>query len=350
MIMMEYFLDNVFDCWGENNFFFKILSGNLIVDNVFIKRYWEMFYKWIGYCNCFLVGIQNSLELEKKIWMIVEVCFLCVIQYFYFVSYFKNVFLVENVLMGEEVNNVIKILQVDILKWCVIEFIVVVVDLFCFFVILVGEVGCVCKQVVFVFFGCICMLQKDWKSGVKVFYDIMELGDNVINVNYQELFYFFIGILNKENIFYIQYLENYLGIGLLQYVFFVKDGGWSLVNLVVDLYELYEFKDGIFFSYDDLRYDLFNLGKDCDLCLDYIIYYNGVIFMGIEYKMSFDYSVVKKEKFDYMSEVFRIGFMMRKYFEELIFINDVQSVNGLILVICYVEVLLGYLECLVEDN
>ena len=42
--------------------------------------------------------------------------------------------------------------------------------------------------------------------------------------------------------------------------------------------------------------------------------------------------------------------MMRKYFEESTPINDVQSANGLTPVIRYAEVLLGYLECLVEDN
>ena len=72
--------------------------------------------------------------------------------------------------------------------------------------------------------------------------------------------------------------------------------------------------------------------------------------MGTEYKMSPDYSAAKKEKLDYTSEASRTGFMMRKYFEESTPINDVQSANGLTPVIRYAEVLLGYLECLVEDN
>ena len=59
MIMMEHLSDNAFDRRGENNPFFKISSGNLTADNAFIKRYWETSYKRIGYCNRFLVGIQN---------------------------------------------------------------------------------------------------------------------------------------------------------------------------------------------------------------------------------------------------------------------------------------------------
>lgn len=75
MIMMEHLSDNAFDRRGENNPFFKISSGNLTADNAFIKRYWETSYKRIGYCNRFLVGIQNSSESEKKTRMIAEAPF-----------------------------------------------------------------------------------------------------------------------------------------------------------------------------------------------------------------------------------------------------------------------------------
>ena len=84
-----------------------------------------------------------------------------------------------------------------------------------------------CKQAALAFLGRTCMLQKDWKSGAKAFHDIMELGDNAINANYQELFYPSTGTSNKENIFYIQYLENYLGTGLPQHALSAKDGGWT---------------------------------------------------------------------------------------------------------------------------
>lgn len=62
----------------------------------------------------------------------------------------------------------------------------------------------------------------------------MELGDNAINANYQELFYPSTGTSNKENIFYIQYLENYLGTGLPQHALSAKDGdgAWSIRLLI----------------------------------------------------------------------------------------------------------------------
>ena len=144
--MMEHLSDNAFDRRGENNPFFKISSGNLTADNAFIKRYWETSYKRIGYCNRFLVGIQNSSESEKKTRMIAEARFLRATQYFYLASYFKNVPLVENVLTGEEANNVTKTSQADILKWCVTEFTAAAADLPRFSAIPAGEAGRACKQ------------------------------------------------------------------------------------------------------------------------------------------------------------------------------------------------------------
>ena len=89
---------------------------------------------------------------------------------------------------GEEANNVTKTSQADILKWCVTEFTAAAADLPRFSAIPAGEAGRACKQAALAFLGRTCMLQKDWKSGAKAFHDIMELGDNAINANYQELF------------------------------------------------------------------------------------------------------------------------------------------------------------------
>jgi hypothetical protein len=115
------------------------------------------------------------------------------------------------------------------------------------------------------------------------------------------------------------------------------------------LFEAYEFVDGTPFSYDDPRYNPNNLGENRDPRLDYTIYYNGATFMGTEYRMSPDYEASKKECIDYASEASRTGFMWRKYFDENP-IADLQSYSAVNPVIRYAEVLLSYLECLVEDG
>ena len=128
-----------------------------------------------------------------------------------------------------------------------------------------------------------------------------------------------------------------------------KRQGWSLSNPSAGLFESYEFKDGTPFSYDDSRYNPDNLGENRDPRLDYTIYYNGATFMGTEYRMSPDYEASKKERLDYSSEVSKTGFMWRKYFDENP-INDLNSYSAVTPVIRYAEVLLSYLECLIESG
>lgn len=83
--------------------------------------------------------------------MIAEARFLRATQYFYLASYFKDVPLVENVLTGEEANNVTKTSQADILKWCVTEFTAAAADLPRFSAIPAGEAGRACKQALLLF-------------------------------------------------------------------------------------------------------------------------------------------------------------------------------------------------------
>lgn len=56
-------------------------------------------------------SVSRIARNRKKTRMIAEARFLRATQYFYLASYFKNVPLVENVLTGEEANNVTKTSQ-----------------------------------------------------------------------------------------------------------------------------------------------------------------------------------------------------------------------------------------------
>ena len=193
------------------------------------------------------------------------------------------------------------------------------------------------------------MLMKNWAKAAEVYKEIIGYGDNVIHSNYSELFSPKTGTSNNENIFSIAYKENYFGSGLPQHILSAKDGGWSLSNPSGGLFEAYEFIDGTPFSYDDPRYNPNNLGENRDPRLDYTIYYNGATFMGTEYRMSPDYDASKKERIDYSSEASKTGFLWRKYFDENP-IADLQSYSIVTPVVRYAEVLLSYLECLVESG
>lgn len=349
LLFMEHLTDNAYDRRGENNPFFSISSGKLLNNNAFIKNYWSSTYKRIGLCNRFLEGIATAPDSERKTRMIAEARFLRATQYHYLASYFKDVPLVTKTLSGEEANTVTKETQANILSWCITEFKEAAANLPCFKDIPNSQTGRACKQAALAFLGRTCMLKQNWAEGAAAYKEIISYGDNSIHPTYKELFMPETGVGNQENIFYISYLENYFGCGVPQHILPAKDGGWSLSNPSAGLFESYEFKDGTPFSYDDPRYDPQSLGKDRDPRLDYTIYYNGATFMGTEYRMHPDYEASKKERLDYSSEASRTGFMWRKYFDGNP-INDLKSYSAVTPVIRYAEVLLSYLECMIESG
>lgn len=347
LLMMEHLTDNAFDRRGENNALFKIASGKLQNDNGFIKTYWTSAYKRIGLCNRYLEGIATAPESASKARFTAEARFLRATQYHYLASYFKDVPLVDRPLTGEEANNVPKETQANILAWCADEFKAAAADLPRFKDIKSSETGRACKQAALAFLGRTYMLAKDWSNAAAAYKELMDYGDNEIHGSYSELFWPGTGVANKENIFYISYLEGYLGCGLPQQGLPAKDGGWSLSNPSGGLFEAYEFKDGTPFSYDDPRYNPDNLGENRDPRLDYTLFYNGSTFMGTEYRMSPDYDAAVKERLDYSSEASKTGFMWRKYYDENP-INDITSYSAVTPIVRYAEVLLGYLESLIE--
>lgn len=349
LVLMEHLSDNAFDRRGESNLFFRISSGGLTSDNSFMTNYWKSAYNRIGKCNRFLEGIETAGDMENKARLIAEARFLRATQYHYLVSYFKDVPLVTTPLTGEEANNVTKETQANILAWCAQEFREAADDLPRFSEITSAETGRACKQAALAFLGRTYMLMHEWAQGAAVYKEIIDYGDNDIHPSYSELFWPGTGVGNKENIYYIAYLENYLGCGMPQQILSAKDGGWSLSNPSAGLFEAYEFLDGTPFSYDDPRYNPHNLGENRDPRLDYTIYYNGSMFMGTEYRMSPDYDAALKERIDYSSEASKTGYMWRKYFDENP-INDIASYSAVTPVIRYAEVLLSYLECLIEGG
>ena len=66
------------------------------------------------------------------------------------------------------------------------------------------------------------MLMQDWAGGAAAYKEIIDYGDNSIHPVYRELFHPSTGVGNKENIYYISYLENYFGCGLPQHILSAK--------------------------------------------------------------------------------------------------------------------------------
>ncbi|WP_289738935.1 RagB/SusD family nutrient uptake outer membrane protein [Paramuribaculum intestinale] len=346
---MDHMTDNAFDRRGENSPLFIFSSGKLQSNNAQLINFWSSAYGRIGRCNRFLDGIPAMADGPDKTRLTAEARFLRATQYHYLASYFKDVPLVTEPLTGEESNNVSKTPQAEILAWCANEFREAAADLPRFSEITGSESGRACRQAALAFAGRTYMLMGDWTNGSAVYKEIIDLGENAIHSSYSELFLSGTGNSNKENIFYIEYLENYFGWGHPQQCLSAKDGGWSLSNPAAGIFEEYEFADGTPFSYDDPRYNPDNLGENRDPRLDYTIYYNGATFKGTEYRMSPDYPASLKERIDYSSEASKTGFMWRKFYDDSD-INDLTSYSVVVPVIRYAEVLLSYFECMLESG
>lgn len=346
--LMEHLTECAWDKRGNNNAVPAIAAGKLNASNGAISAYWSSAYRRIGRCNRFLEGVGNMAESPKKTRLIAEVRFLRATQYHYLASYFHDVPLVTTVLTGEESNNVTKETRANILKWCAKEFEEAAADLPRFNAIPGSEKGRACKQAALAFAGRTYMLMKDWSNGARVYKEIIEYRDNEINPVYSALFLKGSGTANKENIFYIEYLENYFGWGFPQHVLPAKDGGWSLSNPTSTLFEAYEFTDGTPFSYTDSRYNPANLGENRDPRLDYSILYDGAMFKGAPYKSSPD-NTKATEYVAYSGDVTRTGFIWRKFFDDSA-IDDITSYSAVVPIVRYAEVLLSYLECLLEGG
>lgn len=346
MLFMEHLTDNGYDRRGENNAFYNITSGKLVASNAFINRYWVTGYKRISSCNRFIDGISKASDTPSNRRMLAEARVLRAAMYEFLTSFFGNIPLVTTVISGEEANVVTKEKREEILKFCATELEEAAKDLPGCGDLPAAEGGRLTKQAALAFLGRVRLLQKDWNAGAAVYKQIIDLGQNAVHSSYPELFLPGTGTNNKENIFYIEYTENYFGMAL-PHILSAKDGGWSLSNPSAGLFEAYEFNDGTPFSYDDPRFNPNNYGENRDPRLDYTIYYNGATFKGTEYRMSPDYEASKKERLDYSSEASRTGFMWRKYLNEDP-VTNISSNNMVTPILRYSEVLLSYLECLIE--
>lgn len=345
--LMEHLTDCGWDKRGVGSVLAAISSGRMTASTGTLANYWSSAYRRIGRCNRFLEGVQSMADGPKKTRLIADVRFMRATQYHYLASYFYDVPLVTTVLTGEESNNVTKETRANILAWCAKEFTEAAADLPRFSEIPGSEKGRACKQAALAFAGRTYMLMEDWTNGAKVYKEIIDLRDNEINPSYSPLFLAGSGNSNKENIFYIEYLANFFGWGYPQHTLPAKDGGWSLSNPTDVMFQAYEFLDGTPFSYDDPRYNPANLGENRDPRLDYTMLYDGAMFKGSPYQSNPDN--VAPNAVAYGGDCTRTGYIWRKFFDDSP-IEDIKSYSCVVPIIRYAEVLLGYMECVLEGG
>ena len=344
-ILLDGVTDIAFDRRNFNNNLGKLTSGAILPNNSYVRILYTNSYKKIAGCNRFIENIDKLGESNKINRLKSEARFLRATQYFYLASYYGSVPLVTKVLTLNESNNVEKASKEEIITFVCDEMSAISALLPRTSELSTNEIGRATRQAALAFLGRMKMVQKDFKGAAEALIQIIDLGDNEISPDYKTLFYQ-ANENSTENIFSMQYIDDLAGNGLPQHAFPLKDGGWCIINPTANLFESYEFKDGTPFSYDDPRFNSNNLGDNRDPRLDYTLYYDRAIFRGTTYTCHPESKGLDKIG---AGQVTQTGYMMRKFFDEN-WSGSLTSYGGNIPIIRYADVLLMYLEALVEDG
>lgn len=324
----------------------QISNGTLNTSNASIKNYWASSYSKIARCNIFIENIDKVPTTKAVIDRLKsEVRFLRAIQYFYLSQYFWDVPLVTKTLTKEEANQVTKTSKADITKFIINEFTEIATLLPRHKDIKSSERGRASSQAALAFLGRTYLGAHDYVNAASAFKQIIDFGDNIIDPNYQTIF-FPSNQNSNENIFATQYLQDLAGSALPQVYWPRINGGWHQICPLGSLFEAYEFTNGTPFSYTSALYDPKDLGKNRDPRLRYTLLWDQTSFMGKMY-VSHPDSTQSMDQLGAGKQTTYTGFGMRKFSDES-YSGSLLSYGANVNVVRYAEVLLSYLEAVLE--
>lgn len=349
LLFLEFASDNALDRRATttgNSTLHKLSNGTLNTSNGSIKNYWTNSYSKIARCNTFIANVDR-VKTEQSIIdrMKSEARFIRAMQYFYLSQYYWDVPLVTAPLTKEEANLVVRSTKDEVTKFVISELTEIAPLLPRYKDIKSTETGRACRQAALAFLGRTYLGNKDYANAANAFKQIIDLGDNIIDPSYQTIF-FPSNQNSKENIFATQYLENLAGNALPQHAYPAVTGGWHLVCPLGSLFESYEFTDGTAFSYTSALYDPKDLGKNRDPRLRYTLLWDQTYFKGKKYVCHPD-SINSLDQLGAGKQTTYTGFGLRKFFDEG-YSGSLYYYGANVNVIRYAEVLLSYLEAMLE--
>ena len=349
LIFLEFASDNALDRRATttgNSTLHKLSDGTLVTTNASIRTYWVNSYSKIAKCNVFIENVDKVPAPQAVVdRMKSEARFLRAIQYHYLSQYFQDVPLVTKALTKEEANNVTRSTKTDISKFVVEELTAIAPLLPRHKDIKATERGRASRQAALAFLGRTYLGTNDFAKAAEAFKQIIDLGDNIIDPNYQSIF-FPSNHFSNENIFAAQYLENLAGNGLPQHAYPAVTNGWHLVCPLGSLFEAYEFTDGTPFSYSSPLFDVKNLGKNRDPRMGYTLLWDQTYFKGKKYVCHPD-STYSLDQLGAGKQTTYTGFGLRKFFDET-YSGSLYNYGANAVVVRYAEVLLSYLEAVLE--
>ena len=347
LVFLELATDNAYDRRGDNSTINRLTDGTLLPNNNVINGYWQGSYKRVAITNDFLENIELvDMPIEKIQRMSAEARFLRATQYFYMSQFWGSVPLVTKTLSPDEANNVEKAAKSTVVQFVIDELTAAVEHLPAFGDLQASETGRASKQAALAFLGRIYLSEKMFSEASGVYKQIIDLGDNIIDPEYQTLF-LPTNENSSENIFSVQFAPGQAPNAMPQHAFPAVAGGWHFVNPLGSLADAYGFDDGSPLSYDDPRFNYENMGENRDPRFRYNFLWDGSTFGSNTYNCHPD-ATASVDQLTYSKQATRSGYGLRKFFDESFNGNLTTDYGGNLPVIRYAEVLLSYLEAELE--
>jgi starch-binding outer membrane protein, SusD/RagB family len=349
LLYLDMATDNAYDRRGDNSNYNRLTNGSLVTSNGYISNYWNTSYSRIARSNFFLENIGKATINPKIVQrMKAEAQFIRATQYFYMAQYFGDVPLVARTLSIDETNTVKKATKADITAFVVNELKDAANNLPKHSEIKSNETGRATKQAALAFLGRTYLGDKKFKEAADAFKQIIDLGENNIDPNFQSLFDG-TNENSSELLFSVQYQQDLLPNAMQQHNFPRGVGGWHLFNPLGSLAESYDFVDGTPFNFKDPKFSANDYGLNRDPRLRYTILYNNSMFGNYKYVTHPD-SVNALDRLTTTLQATRTGFCIKKH-------NSIQFIGGDLMnsgfnipIIRYSEVLLSYLEAKIENG
>ncbi len=352
---MDLASDNAVNVLGLNTDYCNLVNGALSPSNPIVSNFWAGGYNKIMLANDFLGNLEKMSPAEisdaSKKRFKAEARFLRAIEYFYLNQFYGSVPLVTTLLSAQEANSVSKATNEQLQEFITTELLAASADLPSFATITGLDRGRASKQAALAYLGRLKLAQKKFDEAAAVYKQIIDAGENQIASNYENVFT--TDKFSNENIYSLQFISgaSYAANStpLPAQCLPAVNGGQVGINPTEDLATSYDFTDGTPFSYSDPRYNPNNLAANRDPRFAYTILYNGAVLGGKPYVSDPD-AVASKDRTTASGvlQATKTGYCMRKYLPA----NGVlvNNYGGNIPLIRYSEVLLSYLEAMLEGS
>ncbi|WP_211300817.1 RagB/SusD family nutrient uptake outer membrane protein [Spirosoma oryzae] len=318
-----------------------VTNGTLNSAYWLTSAFWGNSYRTIARCNNFLTQINTiNISESNKAVMIAEVKTIRAYLYMNLALYYGDVPMPTKVLTIPEANTIKRSPKADV--WAFAEN-----DLKSSFANLpatrpTSERGRITAGAALAILGRLQMAQKKWSDAAATYKRIMDSNVYTIDQNGFAQLFRQTGENSREVVFAHEYLEDFVGTVMLQYLYPETYGGWHQFSPYNELVQAYECTDGKTVDESPL-YNANDPYANRDPRLDYTIMIPGrTSFKGVRYEAS-----PTSTSPDRITRYNWSGYCINKFMDPT-FSGSLMNYGGNFPLIRYPEVLLSYLESKLE--